>query len=178
MAANQAKWSLPICVQLPFAPLWRAPVSSAVIGVPDQDEAAERTGIRDNDAGTGSGAEGAQVLEIALDVLERHRLMDATLLEEAVELVAGLDAEDLAQLVAGQAAGPERPQGEASSASRSRSAPAAVGRSAISSGMRRVTFMAGGTLPGPSAPGQRVAHDKGRYHAQESWKGPLVSERK
>jgi hypothetical protein len=28
---NQAKWSLPICVQLPFAARCRAPVSSTVI---------------------------------------------------------------------------------------------------------------------------------------------------
>ena len=27
---NQVKWSLPICVQTPFAALWRAPVSSTV----------------------------------------------------------------------------------------------------------------------------------------------------
>src|SRR6202521_5280177 len=31
MVPTQAKWALPICVQKPFAALWRAPVSSTVI---------------------------------------------------------------------------------------------------------------------------------------------------
>lgn len=64
----------------------------------------QRAGVGD-DAHVGSDADAVQIVPVALEFLERHRFVDAAPLEEAIQLRARIEAEELPQL------GPRQPAG-------------------------------------------------------------------
>ena len=86
-------------------------------------------------------------------------------LQEAVEFVARLEAEEMAQLGVGQAAGLVFGEAEPSRARRDTS-PASPSRAARSSGMGRVMVMPDDL--GGAVPGRKFMRDKGRYHGWDS----------
>ena len=104
----------------------------------DQDQVIDRTGIGDDQA-HGLKSEIFESLPLLLEIFKRVVLKDAMGLEEAIQLDAG-QSEHLAQFHFGDAASPERLEGDAFQRHRARSPPP-VRRGASASGICTITSM-------------------------------------